>query len=41
MNYTKELLEKDRVKFTVEVSEEEWKNALTKAYEKNKGKFQI
>lgn len=41
MNYTKEFLEKDRVKFTVEVSEEEWKNALTKAYEKNKGKFQI
>ncbi len=41
MNYTKELLEKDRVKFTVEVSEEEWKNALTKAYEKTKGKYQI
>ncbi len=41
MNYTKELLEKDRVKFIVEVSEEEWKNALTKAYEKTKGKYQI
>lgn len=41
MNYTKELLEKDRVKFTVEVDTEEWKDAIEKAYEKNKGKYQI
>ena len=41
MNYTKELLEKDRVKFTVEVSAEEWKDAITEAYNKTKNKYQI
>lgn len=41
MNYTKELLEKDRVKFTVEVSAEEWQGAIQKAYEKNKNKFRV
>lgn len=41
MNYTKELLEKDRVKFTVEVSTEEWQGAIQKAYEKNKNKFRV
>lgn len=41
MNYTKELLEKDRVKFTVEVSTEEWQDAVQKAYEKNKSKFRV
>lgn len=41
MNYTKELLEKDCVKFTVEVSTEEWQGAIQKAYEKNKNKFRV
>ncbi len=41
MNYTKELLENDRVKFTVEVDEEQWKQALQEAYIKTKGKFNI
>ena len=41
MNYTKELLEKDRVKFTVDVSTEEWQGAVQKAYEKNKNKFRV
>lgn len=41
MDYTKELLEKDRVKFTVEVSTEEWQGAVQKAYEKNKSKFRV
>ena len=41
MNYTKELLEKNRVKFTVEVSADEWRAAIDEAYNKNKGKFQI
>ncbi len=41
MTYTKELLEKDRVKFTVEVSTDEWKAAIDEAYNKNKSKYQI
>lgn len=41
MSYTKELLEKNRVKFTIEVSEDEWKNAIEQAYIKNKGKFNV
>lgn len=41
MNYTKELLEKNKVKFTVEVSADEWQSAVDEAYNKNKGKFQV
>ena len=41
MNYTKEFLEKNQVKFTVEVSADEWHAAIDEAYNKNKGKFQI
>ena len=41
MNYTKEFLEKKQVKFTVEVSADEWRAAIDEAYNKNKGKFQI
>ena len=36
MTYTKERLEKDRVNFTVEVSAEEWNDAITDAYPKPK-----
>ena len=41
MNYTKELLEKNKVKFSVEVDADEWRAAIDEAYNKNKGKFQI
>ena len=41
MSYTKEMLEKNRVKFTVEVDEADWKAAIEEAYNKNKSKFQI
>lgn len=41
MSYTKESLEKNQVKFTFEVSEQDWKSAIDKAYNKMKGKFQI
>ena len=32
MSYTKEMLENDRVKFTVDVDTEQWKAALNEAY---------
>ncbi|MCI7401283.1 MAG: trigger factor [Christensenella sp.] len=41
MSYTKEILEKNQVKLTFDVSEEDWKAAIQQAYEKNKGKFTI
>lgn len=41
MSYTKECLEKNQVKFTFDVVEEDWKSAIDKAYNKSKNKFQI
>lgn len=41
MNYNKEILEKNQVKFTVEVASEDWKEAINQAYLKTKGKFSI
>ena len=41
MSYTKENLEKNRVKFTVEIDEADWKAAIDEAYNKTKNKFQI
>ena len=41
MSYTKEMLENDRVKFTVDVDSEQWKAALQEAYVKERGKYQV
>lgn len=41
MNYSKENLEKNQVKFAVETSKEEWTNAIEEAYHKTKGKYNI
>lgn len=41
MSYTKESLEKDRIKFTFEVDENDWKGAIDQAYNKTKNKYQI
>ena len=41
MSYTKEMLENDRVKFTIDVDSEQWKEALNEAYRKEKGKYQV
>lgn len=41
MEYTKELLEKNKVKFTITASEEEWEHGLEHAYEHSKDKFNV
>ncbi len=41
MNYTVEKLEKNKAKITVKVDAQDWQNALQKAYEKTKNKYQI
>ena len=41
MSYKKEVLKDKRVKFTFEVSEEDWQIAIDKAYLKLKNKFKI
>ena len=41
MSYTKEMLENDRVKFTIDVESQQWKDALNEAYLKTKGKYNI
>ncbi|MEG2084278.1 MAG: trigger factor [Clostridia bacterium] len=41
MSYIKEVLEKNEVKFTFEVSEQDWKDAIDQAYLKSKHKFSI
>lgn len=41
MSYTKEMLENDRVKFTVDVDTEQWKAALNEAYIKERNKYQV
>ncbi|MDE7191080.1 MAG: trigger factor [Clostridia bacterium] len=41
MNYTVENLEKNKAKITVKVDAQDWQNALQKAYEKTKNKYQI
>ncbi|MDE6605611.1 MAG: trigger factor [Clostridia bacterium] len=41
MNYTVENLEKNKAKITVKVDAQDWQNALQKAYEKTKSKYQI
>ncbi|MDR1701018.1 MAG: trigger factor [Lachnoclostridium sp.] len=41
MNYQVEKLEKNMVKFTIEVEEEKFETALERAYQKNKGKMSI
>ncbi len=41
MSYKKEVLKDKRVKFTFEVSEEDWQLAIDKAYLKTKNKFKI
>ncbi|MGN1207927.1 MAG: trigger factor [Christensenellales bacterium] len=41
MNYTKELLEKNQVKFVVSTTKEEWEHCLEHSYEHNKDKFTV
>lgn len=41
MKYTKELLEKNQVKFVVSISKEEWEHCLEHSYEHNKEKFTV
>lgn len=41
MNYNKELLDNNQVKITVEASAEEWSNAISEAYNKTKGRYNI
>lgn len=41
MKYTKELLEKNKVKFNVTINEEEWEHCLNHAYEHLKGKYTV
>ena len=41
MEYTKELLEKNKVKFTVTITKEEWEHCLEHSYEHNKEKYNV
>jgi len=41
MKYTKELLEKNKVKFTVETTKEEWEHCLAHSFEHNKEKYTV
>ena len=41
MSYVKEVLEKDQVKLTFDVAEEDWKAALDESFNKNKNKFSV
>lgn len=41
MEYTKEILADKQVKLTIKLTAEEWKNALTEAYEETKGKYRV
>jgi len=41
MKYTKEILADKKAKLTVEMTAEEWNEALQKAYEKTKGKYRV
>lgn len=41
MKYTKELLEKNKVKFTVETSKEEWEHCVNHSFEHNKEKYTV
>ncbi len=41
MNYTKELLEKNKVKFVVTTSKEEWEHCLEHSFEHNKDKYTV
>jgi trigger factor len=41
MKYTFEKAEKSTVKITITLSSEEWKNAISAAYEKTKGKYSL
>ena len=41
MKYTFEKAEKSTVKITITLSAEEWKNAISSAYEKTKGKYSL
>lgn len=41
MNYTQATGEKSTVKLTITFSEEEWKNAISKAYLKTRGKYTV
>lgn len=41
MNYTKAAGEKSTVKLTIAFTEEEWQDALTKAYAKTRGKYTV
>ena len=41
MSYTKELLEKDKVKFVFDVDSKDWADAQDRAYNKIKGKCKI
>jgi len=41
MKYTKELLEKNKVKFTVETTIEEWEHCLQHSFEHNKEKYTV
>ena len=41
MNYTKELIEKNKVKFTVSVEKEQWDHCLQHSYEANREKYSV
>lgn len=41
MKYTKELLEKNKVKFIVETTKEEWEHCLEHSFEHNKEKYSV
>lgn len=41
MSYTKESLEKNQVKFTFDIEEKDWQDAINSAYSKMKNKFKI
>ena len=41
MNYTKELIEKNKVKFTVSVEKEQWDHCLQHSFEANREKYSV
>ena len=41
MNYTQAVGEKSTVKLTISFSEEEWQDAISKAYLKTRGKYSV
>lgn len=41
MSYNKEMLENDKVQFTFDVDQADWKSAIDEAYNKSKNKYQV